>query len=463
MSSINGQVRAEYKTIWKAVHILSTDPDSDVSRLAESIIDEIKSRVHFTHHTDAISSQPASPCNGNKFEISDSPPNPRTLAAGESRSSLPGATYCAKRRFNDSNTDAESTTSSRQSFVSTEFVSWSAQHYTKPILKPGDWDREGHEHQKREYDFAMQLKLSEDAKEELNRIDATRIEDQVFLQRNTGRPRAIRINPFEPYLVAAEKDSFTVWSWEGLRSRDKLSAVPVIHSHTKNRTGPSNGFNTSICSLELMNVETSMLVALTSEDSSVRIWSLDPSTCDADGTRVKPKLVSAFNLFRDYASLRESFPIKTVVHWEQESSQMIAGAKSSSVSANKYIRIWDAQQERIIRNIRTDCDQGVTNIDSDGQWLICASCQDGSVRIFDRREKNDRVRTITFREHVSPVTNAHLFPEDTHVFVLSASTNGEVKFWDKRMVTSIKTINTQQDISAMVVHEEADVFAWLVG
>lgn len=462
MSCINGQVRAEYKTLWKAVHILSTDPDPDVARMAESVIDEIKSRVHFAHPADVTSSQPASPSNGNRFEISDSPPNSRIMGPADSRSSLPGATYSVKKRFNDSTNDAESTTSSRQSFVSTDFVSWSAQHYTKPILKPGDWDREGHEHQKREYDFAMQLKLSEDAKEELSRIDVTRIDEQVFLQRNNGRPRCIRINPFEPFLVAAEKDSFTVWSWEGLRSRDKTSALPVVHAHAKNRSGPSNGFNTSICSLELINVETAMLVALTTEDSSVRIWSLDPGTCEMDGPRVRPKLVSAFNLFRDYSSHRESFPIRTVVHWEQESSQMIAGAKSTSVSANKYIRIWDAQQERIIRNIRTDCDQGVTNIDSDGQWLICASCQDGSVRIFDRREKNDRVRTITFREHVSPVANAHLFPDDTHVFVLSAGANGEIKFWDKRILSSIKTINTQQDISAMVVHEEADVFAWSV-
>lgn len=460
MSSLNGQVRAEYKTLWKAVHILVTDPDLEVARMAESIVDEIKCRVHFAYSTDPVSSQPSSPANGNRFEISDSPPVTRTLMTGDSRTSLPTVTYSVKRRPNESNNDAESTSSSRQSFVSTDFVSWSAQHYTRPILKPGDWDREGFEHQKREYDFAQQLKLSEDAKEELLRVDACRLEEQVFLQRNAARPRFMKINPFEPYLVVAERDSFTVWCWEGLRSRDKCSAVPYVYSHAKNRTSPCNGFNSSISSLELINVETSMLVAIAAEDSSVRIWSLENSGGDQEGTRIKPKLVSGFNLFRDYNSHRDSFPIRTVMHWEQESSHMIAGSKSNVPSANKYIRIWDAQQERIIRNIRIDSDQGITNIDSDGQSLICASCQDGSVRVFDRRESNERVRTMTFREHGSPVVNSHIFPEDTHVFVLSASTNGEIKFWDKRLLTSIKTINSQQDVSAMVVHEEADVFAW---
>lgn len=460
MSSLNGQVRAEYKTLWKAVHILSTDPDPDVARMAESVIDEIKSRVHFTHHTDVMQSQPSSPANANRFDISDSPPVTRLLGTGDSRSSLPTVTYCVKKRYNDSTTDAESTSSSRQSFVSTDFVSWSAQHYTKPILRPGDWDREGLEHQKREYDFAHQLKLSEDAKDELSRVDPSRIEEQVFLLRNAGRPRHMKINPFEPYLVVAERDSFTVWCCDALRSKDKSTAVPYTYCHAKNRTSPCNGFNSSISCLDLINVETSMLVALAAEDSSVRIWSLDPNCCEQEGTRIKPKLVSGFNLFRDYNSHRDSFPLKTVMHWEQESSQMIAGTKSSSVSANKYIRIWDAQQERIIRNIRTDSDHGVTNVDSDGQWLICASCQDGSVRVFDRRERNERVRIMTYREHVSPVVNAHLFPEETHVFVLSAGAGGEVKFWDKRSPNSIKTIDTHEDISAMDVHEEADVFAW---
>ena len=45
MSSLNGQIRAEYKTIWKAVHTLSSDPNPDVAHVAEATIDEIRSRV----------------------------------------------------------------------------------------------------------------------------------------------------------------------------------------------------------------------------------------------------------------------------------------------------------------------------------------------------------------------------------------------------------------------------------
>jgi len=46
------------------------------------------------------------------------------------------------------------------------------------------------------------------------------------------------------------------------------------------------------------------------------------------------------------------------------------------------------------------------------------------------------------------------------MFVLSAAANGEVKFWDKRLTHSIKTMAMGQELSTLVVHPEADVFAW---
>lgn len=61
MSSINGQVRPEYKTIWKAVHALSTDADPDVAGMAETIIDEIKSRMR--PHSDCSDSENAKSLN----------------------------------------------------------------------------------------------------------------------------------------------------------------------------------------------------------------------------------------------------------------------------------------------------------------------------------------------------------------------------------------------------------------
>lgn len=44
MSSINGNVRTEYKTLWKAVHILSIDPDPEVARLAVKLIENVRKR-----------------------------------------------------------------------------------------------------------------------------------------------------------------------------------------------------------------------------------------------------------------------------------------------------------------------------------------------------------------------------------------------------------------------------------
>jgi regulator-associated protein of mTOR len=361
------------------------------------------------------------------------------------------------------------------------------------------WDPESSDHQKKEQAFGHQIRVSELARDELSRVDPTRIEEQVLLLKHNSRPRFMSIHPFEPHLFIAERDSFTVLSWEGLRPQEKASASSLsfppatVVASSKNRvTIPSSStsatascmstashssfpsITSTITSMELLNVNNmSSILALASDDGSVRIWSTDNRLCDSSHpTRVKPKMISAFCVFRDciswqdksminaFASSRETSasvtPFKTVLCWEQESCCFVAGSNTSRI-----IKIWDASQEKVVRIIRTDSDSGVNTISSDGHNIICAGFMDGTVRTIDRREAPLAEKTRVFREHESPIVSVHLFSQDiAHLSVLSASANGEVKFWDKRLSNSIKTIALGQDLATMTVHPETDVFAW---
>ena len=550
VSSLTGQVRSEYKTIWRAIHLLSNDPHPEVAKMADAIIDEIRSRVQVTNNnnTDGVNSHSGSPCNGNKLDFSgdnglssqklmsnvaqsscssqSTPHRHYTVSEGPATSLTSTPTpstgiVCRRKTTSNNNVnlssnnilaqdsqDNESTTSSTRGncIVSTHFVSWCIKQFVSKSCRLDAWDPESSDHQKKEMAFSHQIRVSEMAKDELSRVDSTRIEEQMFLQKHQKTPRFMQIHPFEPHLFIAERDSFTVLSWEGLKPQEKAtsssSSFPpgIIITQSKNRVNHSssstatasssiNASSTSIgqslfpvvsstiTGMELLNVNNmSTLLSLAADDGSVRIWSIDSRLCETDSrtNRIKPKLISAFYVFKDsnsqdrslinaFASSRDTSasvtPFKTVICWEQESSCFIAGSNT-----NRHIKIWDSNQEKVVRVIRTDSDAGVNTISSDGHDVICAGFMDGTVRCIDRREgpsSSDKPFVRIFREHKSPIVNAHLFSQDiSHLSVLSASADGEVKFWDKRLSSSIKTMSLGQDLSTMTVHPETDVFAW---
>ena len=538
ISSLTGQVRAEYKTIWKAIHMLSNDPHPEVAKMAESIIDDIRQRLHINNNNgdNGGTSHSGSPLNGSSSKMSQDVPDSvmpptRHLSHIHSASAfqtphrhhtvsegpITSNSSCAsvtRRKTNSNNnvnisnqisnttdngdTDSTSSSTRGQSIVSTHFISWCVKQFINQSCRLEAWDPESIDHQKKEQAFGHQILVSELARDELSRVDPTRIEEQVLLLKHNNKPRFMSIHPFEPHLFIAERDSFTVLMWEGLKPQDKPSsstqsfpAATVIASSKNRVTIPSTSssatascMNTSshssfpsitstITSMELLNVNNmSPLLALGSDDGSVRIWSLDNRLSASESNRVKPKMISAFYVFRDsvnsqdksminaFASSRDTSvsvtPFKTVFSWEQESCCFIAGSNTS-----RSVKVWDANQEKVVRVIRTDSDAGVNTISSDGHNIICAGFMDGTVRTIDRREGPLAEKTRVFREHESPVVSAHLFSQDVaHLSVLTGSASGEVKFWDKRLSASIKTITLGQDLATMTVHPETDVFAW---
>lgn len=463
-----------YVNMWKAMYVLASDPYPEVSKMAEAVVDEIKSRLHFLNASrsrdqDSIHSSPA----GAELKIG-SPPDPPTgtfsnrppldtTPSGNNNHPPHLPPSCRSRPTTISNgADAirekdDSSTSSKRSVVSTDFVNWSAKYFINSILKSDLWDPESPSTHQKEYTLYQYQKIRDSAQAEIQQESCRsgRIDELIFTQKSQTKPNLISTHPYEPHMIVAEKNSFSLWSWDALNTygRRGANSTPVLMGTQKNHLTPFH----KITSMELLNPHSSTLVLLGSDDGSVKIWTTTTEKNDMDNScRLKSKLISAFQMFGDCTPTIHKNS-GSVLHWEQDSCQIIAGGDY------KFIRIWDSHQETKIRDIPTDCDQhSVTSIKSDGE-LICAGCSDGTIRIFDRREPNGRVRPITFREHEQPIVTSYIFPNGTkHVFAVSGCRDGEVKFWDKRILNSIKTIKVSTEMTAMSIHPEVDLIAWYV-
>ena len=343
------------------------------------------------------------------------------------------------------------------------------------------------------------------SKTELKRGDPTRLDTELMVQKTASKYHFMAMHPFENHLYAADRNSFSLWSFGQRSGLADTSSTPNISSPHRSSAchdstcligSQSNNLSDDhkVTSLQLLNPSSNTLVMLASDDGSIKLWSTkivnkvmsssfnsSISGSDTGQLRLESKLVSAFTIFGDMATL-QSKPVdkfghkvdtsmtgsttasaigsqtpRIILKWEQNNGQLVAGGDY------KVIRIWDAMTETKLRDIPTDCITSVSCISSDEDHLICAGCSDGSIRIFDRREPYvQRVRPITFREHTHPIVAAQLFPESSTspFFVISTSSFGDVKFWDRRMLTSIRTMNVSNEITAMTFHPEADVFAW---
>ena len=70
---------------------------------------------------------------------------------------------------------------------------------------------------------------------------------------------------------------------------------------------------------------------------------------------------------------------------------------------------------------------------------------------------------MTYREHKGWVVKVKI-PHCGNGKIVSASSQGDIKFWDAKVPDSFKTFNTVSgNITSLDVHNYADVFAWWVG
>ena len=477
-----------YRTMWETFISYANDPYPEVATMAQTVIDEMKSRItQASNAYDSLKesnsehslSDPNSPNNMQSY-MSESP-NSNT---GHSRNTTPvrenmnapnrmnvnspfpnlqqyapfinpysrkryifGREPSVSEKSQDGNVD-ESSTCQREALISTSFVEWCTKHFSQPSASNISYafDPESHSHYEKEWRTARNKSIEEKASKELITVDPNHIDEQIFLQRNSTTPQHLAFHPYDNRLIVGEKDSFSVWAFDSQQTHSMSynnTISPVLYGTHSNL----NPFPTRITDIELLNTHDLTQLMTVCDDGSIRVWR---NIMNADNSE-KPRLVTAFQIFNDIQTSKSG----VILSWNQLEQKLIASGET------RVIRLWDARKEMKIRDLNIGADTCVTSISTDGSHLICIGCSDGSVRVFDDRLMPHDSRVHTFYEHKGCIVNAHIYPHEDRFLIISGSVTGDIKWFDKRNATHpIKSKNTGLGMSAMAVHSEANVFAW---
>lgn len=128
------------------------------------------------------------------------------------------------------------------------------------------------------------------------------------------------------------------------------------------------------------------------------------------------------------------------------------------------LKIWDLHKELCTDSIPTHIKSCVTSLTTDtisGGFVVGAGFGDGTVLLLDKRLPNTNQHQIirNYKEHNNWIVNLKMQKINTNQLI-SGSSNSVVKFWDIRVDTSTKTINSHKgNMTAFVVHDFAPILA----
>ncbi|XP_054702977.1 regulatory-associated protein of mTOR isoform X2 [Grus americana] len=332
-------------------------------------------------------------------------------------------------------TDDADDTVGHKSFISaavqTGFCDWSAKYFAQPVMKiPEEHDLESQIRKEREWRFLRNARVRKQAQKIIQK-GISRLDDQIFLNRNPGVPSVVKFHPFTPCIAVADKDSICFWDWE------KGEKLDYFHN--------GNPRYTRITAMEYLNGQDCSLLLTATDDGAIRVWK---NFADLEKN---PEMVTAWQGLSDMLPTTRGAGM--VVDWEQETGLLMT---SGDV---RIIRIWDTDREMKVQDIPTGADSCVTSLSCDShRSLIVAGLGDGSIRVFDRRMALSECRVMTYREHAAWVVKAYLqkHPEGN---IMSVSVNGDVRFFDPRMPESMKVLQIVKGLTALDIHPQANLFA----
>ncbi|XP_053084081.1 regulatory-associated protein of mTOR isoform X9 [Pangasianodon hypophthalmus] len=470
-SSLNSLIgvsfNSVYTQIWRVLLHLAADPFPEVSDLAMKVLNSIAYKATMNARPQKIldsgsltQSAPASPTSKGTLihQAGGSPPIP-----GVSSSSLtndvpkppqapptrPPYTptlgsqapphshqFSRTRKMFDKGPDQMAEdgdeTPAHRNFISvtlqTGLCDWSAKYFAQPVMKiPEEHDVESQVRKEREWRFLRNAGVRRQS-QRITQRGITRLDDQIFINRNPGVPSVVKFHPFNPCIAVADKDSICFWDWE------KGERLDYFYN--------GNPRYTRITAMEYLNGHDCSLLLTATDDGALRIWK---NFAD----QRNPEMVTAWQGLSDMLPTTRGM----VVDWEQENGLLMT---SGDV---RVIRIWDTEREMKVQDIPTGADSCVTSVSCDPQRsLVAAGLGDGSVRVYDRRMAPNECRVMTYREHGAWVVKAHL-QRETDGHIISVSVNGDVRFFDPRMPDSINVLQTVKGLTALDIHPQANLFA----
>jgi regulator-associated protein of mTOR len=230
-----------------------------------------------------------------------------------------------------------------------------------------------------------------------------------------------------------------------------------------------------------INEETRAKFLVGTDDGTVRIWS-DLLEANGEACLKQPTLVSAFDAVPMTAGDRGS---GLVCDWQPYSGTLLAGGNS------KFIRCWDLEAEKQVRQIETNTAGYVTTLttawDYDslgmgsapqgyqgiGRDIVVAGHSDGTLKVFDIRAPNAasemrgrptprarRQGPLQYSEHKSWVVATAFTGHGGRYELMSGTIAGDIKAWDLRMSSSIRTVEVQRStMTALAVHSKIPMLA----
>ncbi|XP_048344394.1 regulatory-associated protein of mTOR isoform X6 [Sphaerodactylus townsendi] len=473
-SSLNSLIgvsfNSVYTQIWRVLLHLAADPYPDVSDLAMKVLNSIAYKATINARPQRIldsssltQSAPASPTNKGMHihQVGGSPPTTSTSSSSLTndvtkqpvnrdissvRPANVGVQYTphshqfprTRKMFDkgpDQTADDADDAVGHKNFMSTTmqtgFCDWSAKYFAQPVMKiPEEHDLESQVRKEREWRFLRNARVRKQAQKIIQK-GISRLDDQIFLNRNPGMPSVVKFHPFTPCIAVADKDCICFWDWE------KGEKLDYFHN--------GNPRYTRITAMEYLNGQDCSLLLTATDDGAIRVWK---NFADLEKN---PEMVTAWQGLSDMLPTTRGAGM--VVDWEQETGLLMT---SGDV---RIIRIWDTDREMKVQDIPTGADSCVTSLSCDShRSLIVAGLGDGSVRVYDRRMALSECRVMTYREHAAWVVKAYLqkHPEGN---IMSVSVNGDVRFFDPRMPESVKVLQIVKGLTALDIHPQANLFA----
>ncbi|XP_029455061.1 regulatory-associated protein of mTOR isoform X2 [Rhinatrema bivittatum] len=476
-SSLNSLIgvsfNSVYTQIWRVLLHLAADPYPDASDLAMKVLNSIAYKATVNARPQRIldassltQSAPASPTSKGMHihQVGGSPPTPSTSSSsltndvtkqqiGRDTSSVRpanvgniGVQYTphshqfprTRKMFDkgpDQAADDSDETAVHKNFISatlqTGFCDWSAKYFAQPVMKiPEEHDVESQMRKEREWRFLRNARVRKQAQRMITK-GISRLDDQIFINRNPGVPSVVKFHPFTPCIAVADKDSICFWDWE------KGEKLDYFHN--------GNPRYTRITAVEYLNGQDCSLLMSATDDGAIRVWK---NFADLEKN---PEMVTAWQGLSDMLPTTRGAGM--VVDWEQETGLLMT---SGDV---RIIRIWDTDREMKVQDIPTGADSCVTSLSCDShRSLIVAGLGDGSVRVYDRRMALNECRVMTYREHMAWVVKAHL-QKHSDGSIISVSVNGDVRFFDPRMPESVSVLQIVKGLTALDIHPQANLFA----
>lgn len=483
---VSHSLSSVYMKVWQLVDLYTLDPYPEVALMAQDIYYEIRQRVS-DNNSESSLSEPGSP-NRQSYLSSDSfnkekapvpqPSGRRSVSALSSpylantnnpvnqkytlkrtmfgKEPHPDDVLVPRPRTSSRNSRVDKSTSEsinacRKPIVHTNFVDWCTKQFSQPCSHLlGVCDCTNMESPHQDYIASWRNDLLRQyyfkCKKQLSSANHS-IDFKIAGSLSYSETRHFAFHPFDKSAIVCDKYNFSLWNYlDG-----------TIQTHSNMNTDAL----ASISDIQMINTHERALLMVACDDGSIKVWrdvfpytfyNIHPEDVD---TSFSPKLSTSFFIFEDMNKNTVKEKI-LILDWNQRKETLLAAGD------NKFIRIWDAKQERKVRDI-ISASEVVTSICSDYDHLICAGCSEGVVRLFDDRNASNRP-VISLNDSTGSIVKAHIWPESqSHcINIVTGNQSGDIRFYDKRFPKAVRHESMGSSITAMAFHQHTGVFAWLV-